>query len=144
MRSNARRTGASYRSGVSSSVGNLPVPNPRTWPKEIREWFRSTIGEAGPLDVFVFDYGQIACLYLQDAITAAAVLPIAPSEWHTEHGYPIFCFESERMPDIQKQLCVVGYEVHVLAPAQRHQPTQQSQAKVINIASIRKREKASC
>jgi hypothetical protein len=79
--------------GDTGSIGMLPIPDRRHWPGEIRTWFRNATGECGPLDIFIFAYGQVGGLYLQDAVTAAAVLEVDASEWHTARGFPVFILE---------------------------------------------------
>jgi hypothetical protein len=120
----------------------LPIPDPRTWPTEIRTWFRDAAGECGPLDVFIFNHGKIAALYLQDAVTAAAILEVGASEWHTERGYPAYFFDPQRIGEIQHRLGVCGYTVHCLEPAgQQKQPRKRKQAPVVSIACARERKR---
>lgn len=140
--SGVRRIGTKQFSGITAGIGVLPIPDPRTWPEEIRAWFRKATGECAPLDVFIFNHGQVACLYLQDAITAAAVMEIDISEWHTERGYPVFVFDPGRIGEVQHQLGIVGYEVRVLEPVERQvQPGKRKSAKVLNIAVGRDKAK---
>lgn len=142
--SNIRRIGIKRQSGTSAGLGFLPVPDPRSWPEEILTWFRKATGECGPLDVFIFNHGQVAALYLQDAVTAAAVMEIDISEWRTERGYPVFCFDPERIGEIQHRLGIVGYEVRVLEPAEQQKQAKQSRrAKVLNIAVGREKAQRS-
>jgi len=133
--SNIRR-----RSSGASSIGALPIPDPRTWPDEIRARFRNAAGECGPLDISIFDYGQVAACYLADAITCAAMLEVDPSEWHTERGYPVFCFHPERIGEIQHRLGVCGYTVHVLSP-EEHRKQPRKRGAVVSIASAREKER---
>lgn len=90
--SGVRRIGARQYASVAANLGvSLPIPDGRAWPEDVRVWFHKATGECGPLDVFIFNHGQVACMYLQDAVTAAAILEVDASEWFTERGYPIFC-----------------------------------------------------
>lgn len=133
--SKVRRIGK--HTGTCAGVGFLPVPDPRVWPEEIRTWFRNTVGQWGPSDVFIFDEGAFACMYLQDAVTAAAVLDISVSEWHTERGFPAFCFESARIGEIQHRLGNIGYQVHVLKPetqTRKDTPDKHRRAEVVEIS----------
>ncbi|MGA2266931.1 MAG: hypothetical protein ABSH44_00550 [Bryobacteraceae bacterium] len=92
-------------------------------------------GGAGPLDVFLFDHDRVAALYLQDAVTAAAILDIDPSEWHTERGYPAFVFDAARIGEIQRCLDICGYNVNVLEPkGERRQPGSRKRARVLSIS----------
>src|SRR4051794_20561330 len=120
--SNMRRIGVHGRGGAPA--GLLPVPDPRTWPAEIRAWYRAAVGACGPCDVFVFDYGRYSAMYLQDAVTAAAVIEIDLSEWHVEQGYPAVICDPERISEVERYLGLVGYKVHVLQPldCQQHEP----------------------
>ena len=94
------------------------------------------------MDVFIFKHGQFACLYLQDAITAAAVMDVDISEWHIERGYPVCVFDPGRIGEIQHQLGIVGYEVRVLEPVeQQAQPRKRKRARVLNIAVGRDKAK---
>ena len=121
----------------------LPIPDPRTWPAEIKDWFCGAVGEWTPTDVFIFDQGQVASLYLHDAITAAAILEIDVSEWHTERGYPAFFFDPQRIGEIQHRLGLYGYTVHVLEPSQQeNQFRKRKRASVVSIASAREKQRA--
>lgn len=118
------------------------MPDPSGWPEEIRTWFRSATGGCQALDIFIFNYGRLACLYLQDAVTAAAVLEIDASEWHTERGYPVFVFDAARIDEIQRQLSICGYDVHVLEPSDKpKRPGGHKRAKVLSISVGRERAK---
>jgi hypothetical protein len=120
-----------------TGISYLPIPDPRTWPVEARERFRALTGASGALDVFIFVSGPFAAMYLQDAVTAAGILEIEPSEWQTEGGYPAFCFHSERVQEYAGKLTSAGYAVQVLEPAEqiREQPTESGgRAEVISIA----------
>ncbi len=140
--SNTRRTMASRRPNSKVAIGVLPIPDPRTWPEEICSWFRGETGECGPLDVFVFHHGQVAACYLQDAITAGAILDIDASEWHTERGYPAFFFAPSRIGEIQHRLGICGYVVHVLQvdKEQWKKPRNRKPAPVVSISSVRTRK----
>jgi hypothetical protein len=135
--SSVRRSGGQ---GAAGNIGALPIPDSRLWPAEIRAWFSKAVGEWGPLDIFVFDYGQVASCILHDAITVAAILPVDASEWHTEGGYPAFIFDSQRIGAIQHRLGCAGYNVHVLTPAeqQKQQPRKRKRAAVVSIAHARR------
>jgi hypothetical protein len=134
-----RRTGTGRRGKTPAQIGVMSVPDPRTWPEEVRAWFRAATGECGPSDVFIFDHGVVGALYLQDAITAAAILDISISEWHTEQGYPVFTFVPQRIGEIERRLGLCGYTVHILQQAENgRQPQKHRRAPVISIASARK------
>lgn len=134
--SGVRRIGARQYASVAANLGvSLPIPDGRAWPEDVRVWFHKATGECGPLDVFIFNHGQVACMYLQDAVTAAAILEVDASEWFTERGYPIFCFDPKRIGEIQHRLGIVGYTVHVLEPAEGpKRPSPRKRGKVLNIA----------
>jgi hypothetical protein len=133
-----RRIGRQRQSGAAGGIGILPIPDARTWPLEIRTWFHNAVGEAGPLDVFIFNHGQVAALYLQDAVTAAAVLDVHIEEWHTERGYPVFVFDPGRIDEVRHHLGLCGYVVRVLEPADGRRPhARRKPAAVVNISSAR-------
>lgn len=120
---------------AAAGIGLLPIPDPRTWPAEIRNWYRAATGECGTFDVFIFYYGPFAAMFLHDAVTALGALDVDISEWHAEEGYPVFVFDPERIGEIQRWLGIYGYAVHVLEPTEK--PKAAVQAQVISIASAR-------
>jgi hypothetical protein len=125
-------------------IGALPIPDPRTWPDGIRVWFRDAVGECGPLDVFIFNHRRLAALYLQDAITAAALLDVDAAEWHTERGYPVFCFDPARIGEIQHRLGMCGYAVHIvgMGEQQTQQHPKRKRGSVVSIATAREMQRA--
>jgi hypothetical protein len=142
MRSNVHRIGATRRAADAGSIGVLPIPDARLWPAEIREWYRNAAGDCGPLDVFIFSSGQVGSMYLQDAITAAAVMRVDASEWHTERGFPAFIFDAGRTDEIRHRLDQCGYTVHVLDPtAKQKRPSKRRGAPVVSIDFVRGTEK---
>jgi DNA mismatch repair ATPase MutS len=92
------------------------------------------------LDVSIFVSGTVASLYLQDAVTAAGILEIDPSEWRTEDGYPALQFDSEKIGEYSQRLTACGYAVRILEPAEHSQrsPGSAARAVIINIASARR------
>jgi hypothetical protein len=132
------------QSGATRGIGVLPIPDPRTWPPEIRTWFRNAVGEWGALDVFVFNYGSVAACYIHDAVLVGALLEADGSEWHVEGGYPAFVFNPCRIGEIQRRLGSAGYDVHILEPSgqQRRQPPERKRAPVVCITSREKDRKA--
>ena len=138
--SNVRRIGKARLAGDAGSIGVLPNPDPRFRPAEIRAWFRNATGVCGPLDVFIFDSGQVGAMYLQDAVTAAAVLPVDASEWHTERGFPAFIFDAARIDEIRQRLDGSGYTVRVLhSTAEQKRSVKRRRAPVVDIGSARKK-----
>ena len=64
------------------------------------------------------------------------------SEWHTERGDPVFVFDPGRIGEVQHQLGIVGYDVHVLEPAEQEaRPAKRKRAKMLNIAVEREKAK---
>ncbi|MGD0669533.1 MAG: hypothetical protein ABSB23_18395 [Bryobacteraceae bacterium] len=141
--SNVRRMVPQRRQlGAGGGIAALPIPDPRTWPSEIRTWFRNAVGEWGALDVFVFNYGSVAACYIHDAITVGALLEVTGDEWHIEGGYPAFVFDPVRIGEIQHRLGNAGYDVHVLEPAGQQKPSARRLASVVCITSRVKDRKA--
>jgi hypothetical protein len=95
--------------GTPSAIGDLRIPDPRLWPEGVRERLCKWRGNCGPLDLSIFVFGSTAAMFLSDAITAAGVIEIGPSEWHTEENYPAFCFDSERIGAYSQTLAACGY-----------------------------------
>ena len=132
----------SRKSSTTGAIGALPIPDPRTWPDEIRAWFRDAAGECGPLDVSIFNHGRLAACYLADAITCAALLDVGAAEWHTERGYPAFYFDPARIGEIQHRLGLCGYLVHVIqSDEQQRQHRKRKRGTVVSIASAREKER---
>ena len=123
-----------------AAIGDLPIPDPRTWPAGVRERFHELAGDCGPLDVCIFVFGSTAAFYLQDAVTACGILDVDPSGWHTEDGYPAFHFNSERVEEYSQRLAACGYTVRLVEPEARCKTTAGSAARaaVIDIASARR------
>lgn len=127
-----------------AAIGFLPIPDPRTWPLEVRERFRELTGNASTLDVFIFVSGPRAVMYLQDAVTAIGILDVDPSGWHTEGGYPALCFDALRISEYSQRLTACGYAVRTLEQPEPSEPstTKAPRAEVIDIANARRRRKA--
>jgi hypothetical protein len=142
--SSIQRIRPGWAPDIPAAHSALPAPDPRLWPDYIRTWWREATGACSPLDIFIFDFGANACLYLQDAITAAATMEIDASEWHIDDGYPVFIFEAGKLPAIQRQLGSMGYNVRILVPGERPPDSgKRTRAKVLNIAiGFAKREGA--
>ena len=102
---------------ATASSGSLPYPDPRAWPKGVRDWFCAVRGNCVPLDIFIFNHGNSAAMYLQDAITAQCILNVEPSEWQIDQGYPAFVFHPAKIDAIRRFLEKVGYSVKVMVPA---------------------------
>jgi hypothetical protein len=138
--SNVRRISRKRQQSVSAGIGVLPIPDPRTWPANIREWYLDATGGCGPLDVFIFNYGTMAAMYLQDAVTALGVLSVDVSEWHTERGFPAFLFDAAKVDEFSRQLRLCGYAVRILQPAEGNKRAgRPKRARVIEIAAGRER-----
>lgn len=125
--------------GPPAAIGDLRIPDPRLWPEGARERFCKWRGNCGPLDLSIFVFGPTAAMFLSDAITAAGVLEIDPSEWHIEGNYPAFWFNVEKLGAHGHRLAACGYTVRVLEPADHGERTagNAARAKVVDIASAR-------
>ena len=126
--------------GPLAAIGDLHIPDPRTWPAGVRERFCELRGNCGLLDVSIFVSGPTAAMFLSDAITAAGVLEIDPSEWHIEGGYPALQFDSKKLGAYGQRLTACGYVVRSLEPTEHSERTAGSAARtaVIDIASARR------
>jgi hypothetical protein len=116
-------------------AGDLPIPDPRSWPAEIRKWFREITAGAGPRDVFIFERKAAAEMYLVDAVTALGVLDVSPSEWHTDEGFPLFRFRRSRIEEFRIRLAMCGYTVRVFVEASPSLPLQSRRARVVDIST---------
>jgi hypothetical protein len=141
VRSNVHRIGTTRRAADEGTIGVLPIPTARFWPAEIRAWYKNATGDYGPLDVFIFSSGQVGSMYLQDAITAAAIMPVDALEWHTERGFPAFIFDAGRIDEIRHRLDKCGYTVHVLDPTTKQKPRKRRGASVVSIDFARGTQK---
>jgi len=121
-------------------MGALPIPDPRLWPAGVRERFRELAGDCGPLDICIFVAGATSSMFLQDAISAAGLLPVNPSEWHIEDGYPAFHFPSSRAEEYGRRLTACGYAVRVIemAGSRAEGGGNAARAEVVDIASARR------
>ena len=134
-----RRGGSSTN---PAAIGVLPIPDPRTWPIEIREWFRQVAGDCGPFGMLIFTYRNIGAMYLQDAVTALGILGVDETEWHTEDGYPVFEFGAEKIAEFARRLTSCGYSVHILQVASRtNAGNLRTRAEVVSIATARPQER---
>ena len=114
---NIRRQG--YATGPVA-LSELPVPDPRLWPPEIRQWFHRASRDDGTFGVLIFDCGTTGAMILRDAITALGILEIEEGEWHVEDGYPAFEFAAEKIAYFARRLTLAGYNVRVVqAPIPR-------------------------
>ena len=122
-------------SSLPPAIGSLPIPNSLIWPQEIRDWFRDVLGESGPFTVLIFHRGNLGGMYLQDAVTAAALLEVEDAEWHTEGGYPAFEFPAEKIAAFERRLTLCGYSVRIVPMTTSGTEVRaHSRAEVIDIA----------
>ena len=137
-------------SNMPAAIGSLPIPDPRRWPVNVRNWYRQVTGDdRGTLHVFIFHHSpMMAAMYLQDAVTAIGILDVDPSEWHVENGFPSFQFVPEKIGDYSRRLRAAGYVVGVLKPVEKSvtRPTERharvSRAAVIDIATAQLQARA--
>jgi hypothetical protein len=76
-------------------------------------------------------------MYLQDAVTAAALLNVEESEWHTEGGYPAFDFPAEKIAAFDRRLTLCGYSVRIVPLTSSGAPVRRTRAEVVSIAEAR-------
>jgi len=126
---------------LTSKYGRFAFPDPRRWPAEAVQAFDKITGGCrhALMDVFILDYGNIAAMHLEDALTALAVLPVTRERWSTELGYPTFAFDPEWIEDYSRLLAAAGYRVHVMEE-QKSQTVNRGPSKrgsVVNIGAAR-------
>ena len=133
------------RTSAGAGIGVLSIPDPRTWPAAIRQWYRNAAGDCGPLEVFIFNFGETAAMFLHDAITGAGLLGAAEFEWHVEAGYPAFIFDVAKIEEFTRRLSQAGYIVRELIPVEAQKPIKRrgltKTARVIDIESVRNQAK---
>ena len=123
---------------LPSMIGELPIPDPRTWPTEATARFRELTGPCGSLDVFIFVSGPAAAMYLHDSVAALGILDVDPSEWHTEGGYPAFQFAAKRISEYSRRLTQCGYNVRIVGMAGTQQSVgMEPRAEIVEISSGR-------
>jgi hypothetical protein len=137
-------------SNTPAAIGSLPIPDPRRWPVNVRNWYSEVTGDdRGTLHVFIFHHSpMMAAMYLQDAVTAIGILDVDPSEWHIENGFPAFQFAPEKIGDYSRRLRAAGYVVGVLKPVEKSVTRQTARrarvsgAAVIDIATAQLQTRA--
>jgi hypothetical protein len=130
-----RRGGSSINPPM---IDGLLIPDPRTWPTAVREWFHRVSGDCGPFGILIFDCGNTGAMYLHDAVTALGILGAEEAEWHTAEGYPVFEFGGERIAEFARRLTLCGYSVRVLQMAGKKEAADlRTRAEVVNIATAR-------
>jgi hypothetical protein len=82
-------------------------------------------------------------MMLQDAVTAAALLPVGQDNWDVSRGYPMFVFGSENIDVYAQQLVNAGYTVRVLVPEDhvRTKAPARRRGQVVSISVARARRK---
>jgi len=118
-----------------SAYGYFTFPPPEAWPAEARRTFRQSVGERSLIDVCVFDHGTTNAMYMEDAVTALAVLPITREEWFTRLGYPSVMFDPSKLEQYSQRLADAGYRVVVMEKCTRQRADRNG--KVVSIASAR-------
>jgi hypothetical protein len=109
---------------IESPYGVFAFPDPEAWPASVIGWFERVTGCPGLHDLFIFDYGESSAMYLEDALTAAATLPLAPGEWFAEYGYPAVIFSSSKIGQHRRTLENEGYRVSVMTPEDAIEPSE--------------------
>ena len=116
---------------------SFPFPDPRTWPADAVRRFQEVTAPRSVCDVFIFDLGEYAALYMEDAILAINILSVCPEEWRTGAGYPALVFYSWKIANYTEQLQAAGYKVWIMDAAQRKGTASTRGVKVVNIDSAR-------
>ena len=120
---------------ILSAHGYFEFPAPETWPTDALRAFGKATGERSLIDVFIFEHGFTDAMYMEDAVTALAVLPIPHAEWSTRLGYPVVMFDPSKVDQYSQKLVDAGYRVAVMEKCAQREPEENG--KVINIASAR-------
>lgn len=93
-------------------------PDPKVWPADAVERFRGFTEPRTLLDLFIFNAdGDAAALYMEDALSALAVLPVAADQWFTHAGYPSFVFAPWKIKEYTEALEAAGYRVWLMERA---------------------------
>jgi hypothetical protein len=121
---------------IESPYGIFSFPDPRDWPADAVRWFERVTGSRELRDVFIFDYGDVSAMYMEDSLTAAATLPLVRAEWFTERGFPAFVFSSRKIGQHRRDLEDAGYRVNLMAPADQVESSEG--ANVICISQARR------
>ena len=74
-------------------------------------------------------------MYMEDAISALAVLPVTPEQWSTDLGYPVLSFDPRKIRDYSIDLRAAGFRVSVIERGAAR-PCKKT-AKVVSITTAR-------
>jgi hypothetical protein len=145
-----RHRGSEY--STPPEILGYPIPDPAEWPADIRDWFTEATSRwaEGANDIFVFHCGDHCQIVLTDAISVVGMvgaIRIDESEWHTEKGWPAFCFDVARLDDVKRVMESAGYKVKVLISEQvlsEQEPrrTTAERRVVVSIAEARCRQRS--
>jgi hypothetical protein len=120
---------------LQSAYGRFHWPDPRTWPAEVVNLYRSVTEPRSLTDLFIFNIDEdTSALYLEDAITALTVIAIPQCEWWTDRGYPSIVFYRSKLQQYTQRLQAAGFAIQIVeSPAH---PVEKESG-VINIATVR-------
>jgi hypothetical protein len=121
-------------------VNNLDFfsfPDPRTWPAEDVQRLHRLTAPRSLRDLFIFDTGEEAACYMEDALAALSVLPVSRDEWFTAAGYPTLAFPSWKIRNYTEQLQAAGYKVWIMDRAAGRGPDATRTRKVVSISMAR-------
>jgi len=126
---------------IAGSSGGFPIPDPQSWPAEIRAWLRDIKHGADSGSVAIFHDGQNARVYCEDAVLALALFNVNPSQWDVESGFPVFTFDPARIDAYRQQLAAYGFQVQIFDLASDVQESRQTRARaeVVDITTARAR-----
>ncbi|HLI85791.1 MAG TPA: hypothetical protein VKV17_17890 [Bryobacteraceae bacterium] len=135
------QTGLPHANSITAPLAKFPIPDPRLWPVAPRDWLRAVKGEGARWnDVVLFDCGDCAAAYLEDAVILAQIAAPNPAGWSVDEGFPALVFDSALIGEYSARLSSHGYHVRVAGdekPAGKLAKRRRRSAKVIDIAAAR-------
>ncbi len=125
-------------------ASSFPFPDARTWPREICERLRNLKGDEGQWnDILLFDCGNEAAVYLEDALAVIQIIAADPADWHVEYGFPWLSFDPSLIDEYSALLSSHGYRVRIIDVIRKDYETTPKKPvlppgqKVVDIAAAR-------
>lgn len=133
-----RRDSRSQTGGprASFNLPGFPVPDPRHWPSEIRAQLLAL--KRDPWVVVIFDFGDVASIFCEDAVAALALLDdVEPGQWSTAGGFPSLSFDAAEIEEYSRRFAACGFSVRLEREGYEQVATPTHRAEVIDIAAVR-------